>query len=326
MLFKYGAFNSIAIGLLLFLSLAIQACSTPGEQFREAMQRAAEYCATHKIAPTNNQCGIVKLKAADPLATEEGRFAHAIKIPNPVPEDSEYQPRMTPEEYFDHLCKTEAGEFIFKTVENVGGIYMMRPRKRATDDEMQHLYAMEDPYGYIDTEGRDPAVIFVHPNKFQFFEIPIQKNIARASRRPSLHSTFFEPPEPGDMLERHLGYDGKDWKTKRREYDVNRKSRYGYTWRGITRPYDRELGIAGGELIVLDLESHEVLAVRRGYVRIEGARNTVAGITWLNGLTCPKYGYRNGRDKFSDFSYWFIGKVLRPPNYELSFKEITYGK
>ena len=32
------------------------------------------------------------------------------------------------------------------------------------------------------------------------------------------------------------------------------KSRYGFTWRGIERsPQDRELGIGGGELIVLDL-------------------------------------------------------------------------
>jgi hypothetical protein len=46
-----------------------------------------------------------------------------------------------------------------------------------------------------------------------------------------------------------------------------KKSRYSYTWRGIPRPHDREFGIAGGELILLDLETNEVLAVRRGYIR-----------------------------------------------------------
>lgn len=45
------------------------------------------------------------------------------------------------------------------------------------------------------------------------------------------------------------------------------KSRYGYTWRGIRRPHDRELGIVGGELIVMDMLSNEVLAVRRGFIR-----------------------------------------------------------
>jgi hypothetical protein len=69
-----------------------------------------------------------------------------------VPADSGYKPGMTPQDYFDHLCKTEAGEFIYRTVENVEGIYIMRPRKEATDSELSHLYALEDPYGYV-TEG-----------------------------------------------------------------------------------------------------------------------------------------------------------------------------
>ena len=28
---------------------------------------------------------------------------------------------------------------------------------------------------------------------------------------------------------------------------------------GLSRPYDREMGIAGGELIILDLETNEVI-------------------------------------------------------------------
>jgi hypothetical protein len=126
---------------------------TVAERFEQAMKKKAEYCATHKIQPNNRRCDILKLKPADPLATEEGRFAHSIKIPNPVPEDSGYKPGMTPEQYFDHLCKTEAGEFIYKTVEHVEGLYMMRPRKEATDDELSHLYALEDPYGHTTDES-----------------------------------------------------------------------------------------------------------------------------------------------------------------------------
>ena len=30
--------------------------------------------------------------------------------------------------YFEHKCETDAGEFIYKTVENVEGLYQMRPR------------------------------------------------------------------------------------------------------------------------------------------------------------------------------------------------------
>ena len=53
---------------------------TPGERFQKTIERETEYCATHKIKPTNRRCDITKLQPADPLATEEGRFAHSIKI------------------------------------------------------------------------------------------------------------------------------------------------------------------------------------------------------------------------------------------------------
>lgn len=133
----------VMVGLALICSTAW--AETPGEHFRKAMEKKAEYCATHKIDPANRRCDILKLKPADPLATEEGRFAHSIKIPNPVPEDSGYKPGMTPEQYFEHLCKTEAREFIYKTMENIEGIYMMRPKQEANDYELEHLYALEDP-------------------------------------------------------------------------------------------------------------------------------------------------------------------------------------
>ena len=56
----------------------------------------AENCAKAKLKPNDTACDILKLTPADPLATEEGRFAHSIKIPNPGPEGSGYKPRMTP--------------------------------------------------------------------------------------------------------------------------------------------------------------------------------------------------------------------------------------
>src|SRR5215510_13873626 len=70
------------------------------------------------------------------VSTSEGKFAHSIKIPNPVPKDSGYRSGMSSEEYFKHLCEKEAGEFIFKTVDNVDGFYFMRPPKWPTDQQL----------------------------------------------------------------------------------------------------------------------------------------------------------------------------------------------
>src|SRR5690348_14271497 len=159
--------------LVILAGCTTSLAQTPGERFRKALKEIEANCAKRKLAK-NEVCGeVAKLKPADPLSTEEGRFAHSIKIPNPVPEDSGYKSGMTPEEYFDHLCKTEAGEFIYKTIENVEGLYLMRSRETVNDYKLQHLYALEDPYAYSDIESYAPQKLFINPPwwRYKFFEI-----------------------------------------------------------------------------------------------------------------------------------------------------------
>ena len=299
---------------------------TVGTRFRKAIEKIKQNCESRKLA-RGEVCGeVAKLKPADPLATEEGRFAHSIKIPNPVPEDSGYKPGMTSQEYFDHLCKSEAGEFIYKTVENVEGLYMMRPREHANDYMQEHLYAMEDPYGYMDSESQDPEFFFVGPLRYKFLEHPLAPGKKSSWGRSFLDNSYFVASDNGAHHERYIGSNGRDPLTMTKEYDVVRKARYGYTWRGIVRPHDREMGIAGGELIVLDLETKDILGVRRGYIRTGSVRNNLTGVWWLTGQACPHYQYRGGRSRDFDFAYWFIGKVVKPVNYDISFRELVNGK
>lgn len=274
---------------------------TVAERFDNAMKKLAERCAKNPPKPGNTDCDPLKLKPADPLATEEGRFAHSIKIPNPVSEDSGYKPGMTTKEYFEHLCKTEAGEFIFKTVENVDGIYQMRPRMRATDYEMMHLYALEDPYNAYETLSEESYVnpryadsvkggyeLFKPDQHYKFFEKPIPRHL----QTPPDGARYFRYTKPNTdkmIIEnrRYLYPIGQEPKLVE-ERVKELKSRYGFTWRGITRPHDRELGIVGGELIVSDIQTNEVLAVRRGYIASVGKTpESVAGIWWLSAAKCP---------------------------------------
>jgi hypothetical protein len=102
-------------------------------------------------------------------------------------------------------------------------------------------------------------------------------------------------------------YDGNR-KTWTEEPTNTIKSQYGYVWRGIRRPHDRELGIAGGELIVLDVRNNEVLAVRRGFIRSGDVRNNLTGVWWLGGHACPKG--KKGRTDFYTFD--LIRDVLTP--------------
>jgi hypothetical protein len=294
---RHAMTGMFVVSLMSVISIAW--AETPGERFRKVMERETEYCATHKIKPANRRCDITKLKVADPLATEEGRVAQSIKIPIPVPQDSGYKPGMTPEEYFDHLCKKEAGEFIYKTVENVEGLYMMRPREHATDYMQQHLYAMEDPYGYTDWEADRPQTIFVNPpwGLYSFLEVPLAPLITTSAS--------------GAKYQRFSGY-VQDRSPMIEERVTQMRSRYGYTWRGLSHPHDRELGIAGGELIVLDLQVNEVLGVRRGFIRSGGVRNNASGIWWLSAQVCPTLRQDKRTQKDGDFTYWFISKVLKP--------------
>jgi hypothetical protein len=309
---------------LLFWASAVHADSV-AEEFDKAMKKLAERCAKTPPKPGNTDCDPLKLKPAEPLATGEGRFSQSIKIPNAVPEDSGYKPGMTAKEYFERLCKTEAGEFIFKTVEDVEGIFQMRPRGMATDYELQHLYALEDPYG----SNRDASTSeegFVNPPYSDAVKTDDVKKRGYKLYKPDQNYKFLEKVIPssqqslsnGSMYVRYTRPNTDKMIVENGQYIYprdqqpriiaehvkERKSRYGYTWRGIARPHDRELGIAGGEIIILDLQANEVLAVRRGYLRTTNIRETGGRVWWLGGHSCPSN--MPGREET------FIHKVLKP--------------
>jgi len=255
---------------------------TPGERFQKNLMEMADLCQRKNLIATDSRCILPTIQPADPLVTEEGRFAHSIKIPNPVPADSGYKPGMTPQEYFDHLCKAEAGEFIFKKVEKVQGIIQLRPRVKA-NYEYSHLYAFEDPFGFEASE-----TFFVYPGWYTYYETVSQPSMGQ-----------------GPKYIRHFGYDGRKLDTLQKADETQRKSRYGYTWRGVVRPHDRENGIGGGEVIVLDLETNEVLAVHRGYAQFRmDERVGLLKAGWGN--RCPSIQPTGG-----PYGH-FILKVLKP--------------
>ncbi len=214
------------------------------------------------------------------------------KLPDP-PTPAVYRWWMSAKDYFNTLCQAEAGEFIYRTVDNVDAVYQIRPRRGASTAAIRDRYVMEDPYGYTDAEAGQPATIFLGPKKYRYFE------------RPAFST-------PSAKVVRFFGYDDRDPKSLKSEYDSKLKSRYGYTWRGIKRPRDREHGIAGGELIVLDLQTNEILGVRRGFIMSGNVRNVRSGIQWEIGAVCPAFKYNGVFNKRDDFAFWFVSKVLRP--------------
>jgi hypothetical protein len=224
------------------------------------------------------------------VATPEGRFAHDLVIPNPVPADSGYKPGMSAGEYYQHLCKTEAGDFIFKKMENVEGLYFARPPKRPTDQDLMDRWKLEHPYLESTSQLRSDspsgrAVLFVDPptEPYRFYEEP--------NRDPKAGQPYWRLSgySQGIDFKDQNGKWGRVPATPWKQESVSQlKARYGLTWRGIHRPHDRENGIAGGEIIAYNLATHEILAVFRNYAFSGRTKNTPDGVWWLTSGGCRK--------------------------------------
>jgi hypothetical protein len=213
-----------------------------------------------------------------------------------------YRIWMNARAYFEHLCKTDAGKFINRSVEDVRSVFQMRPRLVATDDELSDRYVMPDPYGYTTGEAYYPGFAFVGQGRYQSFETTLYERERRDSQKKHYHSSFFSEAPTKARYIRYSGYDRHDMRTMVKRYTNKLISRYGYMWRDVQRPRDREHGVAGGELIVLDLKTNEILALWRGYQWSERGR----GVWWKSGLLCPSWP-KDSRDIFE-----FVSEVLKP--------------
>jgi hypothetical protein len=229
------------------------------------------------------------------------------KLPEP-PNSPVYKPGMTSREYFQALCKAEAGEFIYRTVENVEGLYQIRPRIEATSNEIGDRLVLEDPYGHTDVEARRSQIYFLQPpfGKYQFFEVP------DPTRFPGGWIRFLRG-DPKASTEEFKYQAGPElgYRTLATPFLVQKQltdrllSRYGYTWRAISRPHDRANNIAGGEVVVLDLKTNEVLAIRRGFVLAPAIKEVPwHPLNWEAGAVCPAKPLAGPAE--------FITKVLKP--------------
>jgi len=231
------------------------------------------------------------------VSTPEGKFAHSIVIPNPVPKDSGYRWWMSGKKYFEHLCKTEAGEFIFKTVKDVEGFYFARPPRRPTDDDLMARYRLEAPeiertFQLMRASAERRAKMFVNPpwNLYRYIEEPAPVRIGQSP-----------------LFLRSSGYvQGSSPMEVRQVSELT--SEFALVWRGVRREHDRKSAIAGSEWIVLNLKSKEVLAVQRNYGLSGFSRGVIDGIWWLNATRCPNLRSAN---IFSQRFYEFASKVMQ---------------
>ncbi len=282
-----------------------------------------KYKACTRADPGSGNCLLFKLRRNENPELWPYPDVPPMKWPEP-PVESVYREGMTPVEYWRALCKAEAGEFIYRTVEDVDGLYQIRPRKHETLQQMADRYVVEDPYGTnVGEENSEIFFSYIIPREKWQPDLPGYTYIESAplTGESINRSSFLDPSlsssaPPGSKFERYFGYDRKFSSNLKKQWTPELRTRWGFTWRGIHRPHDRELGIAGGELVVVDLLTNEILAVRRGFVL--GKSTSTGGVEWQSAISCPEYrlqegpGKRMSRNRSYAFGLWFLTKVARP--------------
>ncbi|MBB3294423.1 hypothetical protein FHT39_003061 [Mitsuaria sp. BK045] len=187
----------------------------------------------------------------------------------------------------------KSGVFIYKTIENVEGIYLINVRRRSNFGESQEdQFALDDPYGY-DSVGDNYMKSFLrgaHPrapdggapfpdaprNGFSYVEA-IDPKDGQLYRYSGLASNSPGAPTRIDLVKRPIH---------------KRTARFGVEFRDISTREERDLWIAGSSLRVIDLDTAEVLGERIGYM-IDRAQGSRAGnrLPWLWAAdnACPDF-------------------------------------
>ncbi|MDO8954661.1 MAG: hypothetical protein Q7V63_07420 [Gammaproteobacteria bacterium] len=307
--------------LLLLLATSLSGCATTvGQEFRDIMADIDAECKREGLGPyldttksqplskvTNTRCDILKIKPADPLATEEGRFAYSIKLPAPHDKlKTEYSRMMTAESYFKELCEKDAGEWVFRTVEGVEGVFQGR-RMEPFNVGYSNLVFFSRELSEITTDEPELAMVQPFAGRYNYFEIPAPDHQKQANRYIRFYRGVVNPSK----------YQGRyQTNTKNgqmvtvpyilhEEQTDSLQSRFGYTWRSASTKETIENGIAGSELIIFDRTTSEVLAYRRLFMRY-WPRSDSKSRRLTNIAGC--------KGKVSAPAHQFIQKVLIPIN------------
>jgi hypothetical protein len=229
------------------------------------------------------------------------------------------------EAMFQERCKT-AGEKIYRTVESVEGIFLLKLRPNEINYGDQ--FRMDDPYGR-DLGGEGYIMSFIRgfetrqtqfapgsPSRFGYHHVeaidPIDGKRYRYKGRleePWLQDKRFLKGYTRFVLDKVLTSDPPP--------------RYGVTYDDISTHEEREYWIAGSSLKVIDLMTNEVIAERIGYMMDAGQGNISGGRSpWLLAANhaCPtfqrnpNYPLRPGHGASAQQLQTedFVEKVLKP--------------
>lgn len=217
--------------------------------------------------------------------------------------------------HFQERCKN-AGEKIYRTVEGVEGLILLRIRKK-NDPQYQ---SFEDPFGSNSNPSGDNYITsFLAPrdeeNNVMFGWWKDRSKISIKSYRfvdvadedaPKIHRYFGSqsPLTPNsDRIEFQL----------KKATTPKTLPRYAVVFQDLTTPEEREQWIAGSLFRILDLITGEILAERIGYFMDEGlGSRATQRVPWIQAKqwACPSFSIGNWYRGTWDRD--FVEQVLKP--------------
>jgi hypothetical protein len=252
------------------------------------------------------------------LQDEEARIAHGLKLPDAVPkmlpfdfDKARWQALLPGKpnvalQYFNHLCDNEAGEWIFRKAENVEGLYFARPQGMPGGGMMTDPYGPEAPWvqRMFELMGDSPqgqAGGYVSPPHIMFHFVEQPRRYLNWMNRPVVWQAHIKEPYIrlfGFTTQSDINPDGTTALSRRPKDPMQvigvgqPTARYAYTWRGLRRERDREHGIAGGELIIYERQTHEILAVKRNFLITSHNPRGQEKAVWIVAAMCSKLAGR----------------------------------
>ena len=223
---------------------------------------------------------------------------------------------------WEEKCKTVAGEKIYRKVQNVEGVLLMKVRPQRGDRELSDrnwpgaAFARESPGdGYINTFlGYEHASNPVGRND------PVSPNnrgYINTDRNPGGLPGYRWVEVIDEKDGKHYRITGsnkvvgkKDMTTFNNQVDMQRNPnfdvniygwvldktpatspspRYGVTFDDHVIPEERELGIASSTIKVIDLKTSEVLGEMTRYAWSPAAPSRVNPVPWLTSYRCPDH-------------------------------------
>jgi hypothetical protein len=209
---------------------------------------------------------------------------------------------------FDERCKT-AGEKIYKTVDGVDGLMLMKVRPEGINRSDQ--YSKDDPYGR--DLGANGYILFMLAGKDD------EGKPSNSIRRGAIYQfVVAKDPQDGKFYRYTLSPEtpkSGDIALIKQPIQAQKLPRYGVTFDDISTKEERDYWIAGSSLKVIDLKTQEVLAERVGYMFDAGQGNQNGGRSpWLYAAhnACPAFPSLHGTyPKQTGQTRLFVEKVLR---------------